>query len=86
MAQGKVVLHRVVWIDPAQRGRDVARHPPSGAGVSRQTQAAADPDHVRVERNDQLGWRHARPDAEIERIATHHPSKEQIQTLAAAAG
>jgi len=40
---------------------------------------------VRVERDDQLRRRHARPDAEIERVAPDHPPEEQIQALAAAA-
>ena len=69
----------------AQRRGDVARHPPARAGVARQPQAAADANHVRVERHDQLRRRHARPDAEIERVAPHHPAQEQIQPLAAAA-
>jgi hypothetical protein len=86
MAEREVVFDRVVGIDPAERGRDIARHLPSRAGIACQTQAAADPNHVRVEWNDQLGWRHARPDAEIERIATHHPTEEQVQALAATAG
>jgi len=40
---------------------------------------------VRVERHDELGGRHARPDPEIQRIAPHHPAKEQVQALAGAA-
>ena len=33
-----------------------------------------------------LAGRHARPDAEIERVAPDHPAQEQVQPLAAAAG
>ena len=56
---------------------------PARAGVARQPQAPADADHVRVERHDQPGGRHARPDAEIERVAPHHPAQKQVQPLAA---
>ena len=83
VAEREVVLHRIVRIERAQRRGDVARHPPARAGVARQPQAPADADHVRVERHDQLRRRHARPDAEIERVAPHHPAQEQIQPLAA---
>ena len=59
---------------------------PARAGVAGQPQAAADADDVRVERHDQRRRRHARPDAEIERVAPHHPAQEQVQPLAGAAG
>ena len=58
---------------------------PARARVARQPQTAADANDVRVERHDQLRRRHARPDAEIERVAAHHPAQEQIQPLAGAA-
>ena len=67
----------------AQRRGDVARHPPARARVRRQAQAAADADHVGVERHDQLRRRHPRPHAEIERVAADHPAQEQVQPLAA---
>ncbi len=82
VAEREVVLHRIERIERAQRRGDVARHPPARAGVRRQPQAAADADHVRVERHDQLRRRHARPDAEIERVAAHHPAQKQVQPLA----
>jgi hypothetical protein len=41
---------------------------------------------VRVERHDQLRRRHARPDAEVERVLPHHPAHEEIEPLAPAAG
>ena len=63
-----------------------ARHPPSRTGVAGQPQAAADPDHVRVERHDQRRRRHARPHAEVERVVPHHPAQEQVEPLAGAAG
>ena len=86
VAEREVVLDRVVRIEPAQRRGDVARHAPAGARIGRQAQAAADADHVRVERHDELRRRHARPDAEVERVAPHHPAQKQIQPLAGAAG
>lgn len=39
---------------------------------------------VRIERNDQLGGRHARPDAEIDLVRPHHPAQVQVQALARA--
>ena len=54
-------------IETPERRRDVLRHPPARARVASQTKAAADADHVRVERHDQLRRRDARPHAEIER-------------------
>ncbi len=58
-------------------------HP--GLIVAGQTQAASQPDHVRVERHDQPRRCHARPDAEVYRIAPYHPPQVQVQPLARAA-
>jgi hypothetical protein len=55
MADREVVFHGIGRIELSQRRRDVARHPPSRAGVLGQAQAAADADHVGVERHNQLG-------------------------------
>src|SRR5262249_27752022 len=71
MAQRIVVFDRIVRIEPAQRQGNVARHSPAGAGVPGQTQAPPDADDVRIERDDKLGWRHTRPDAEVQRIASN---------------
>src|ERR1035437_7362990 len=84
VAERVVVLDGVVRVEPPQRRRDVARHVPPGTRVAREPQAAPHTNHVRVERDDQLGGRYARPDAEIERVAPHHPSKKQVEALAAA--
>ena len=83
VAEREVVLTGSAGSSCAQRRGDVARHPPARARVPRQPQAAADANHVGVERHDQLRRRHARPDAEIERVAPHHPAQKQIQPLAA---
>jgi len=83
VADREVVADRVVRVEPAQRRRDVPRHAPAGAGVGREPQAAADANHVRVERHDQPGGRHAAPHPQIQRIAPHHPAQEEIQPLAA---
>ena len=50
-----------------------------------QTQAATDANHVRIERDDELRRRYARPHAEIERVPPDHPPQEQIHPFAAAA-
>lgn len=86
MAKREVIAHRIVRIEPAKRDGDVVRHFPARAGVARQTEAAADADDVRVERDDEPGGRHTRPDAKVERVASNHPAKKQIQTLAARSG
>jgi len=86
VAEREIVLDRIVGIEPAQRRGDVDGHPPSGTRVARQPEAAADADHVSIERDDQLRRRHARPDAEIERVAAHHPPEKQVEPLAARSG
>ena len=86
VAERKIEPDRIVRIDGAQRRRDVRRHPPARRRVARQSQAAAEPDDVRVERHDQLCRRDRRPDAEIHLVAPHHPAEEQVQPLARAAG
>ena len=43
-----------VGIERPQRRGDVGSHPPAGTDVPRQPQAAAQPDHVRVERHDRV--------------------------------
>jgi hypothetical protein len=53
MTQREVVLHRVPGIEGAQRLGDFARHRPAGAGVTRQAEAATDPDHMGIERHDE---------------------------------
>ena len=86
MAEREVVLDRVLRVEPAQRRRDVTGHGPAGAGVPREAKTPADADHVRVERDDERGGRDTGPDAEIQRVAPDHPSKKEIQPLAAAPG
>jgi hypothetical protein len=54
VAEREVVLDRIVRVEAAQRRRDVARHAPARTRVAREPQAAADADHVRVERHDEL--------------------------------
>ena len=61
---------------------DLPGHRPPGADVARQPKAASHPDDVRVERHDERRRRHGCPHAEIERVAAHHPSQEQVQALA----
>ena len=53
VAEGEVVLDRIERVEAAQRGRDVARHPPARARIRRQAEAAADANHVGVERDNQ---------------------------------
>ena len=52
-----------------------------GGAIARQPQALPQPNDVGVERHDQPRRRDARPDAEVDRIAPHHPAQEEIQRL-----
>ena len=86
VTEREVVFHGIRGIEPAQRVRDVTSHRPPRARVARQPQAPPDANDVRVERHDEPGRGHARPHAEIQRVAAHHPPQEQIEPLAGAAG
>jgi len=86
MTQREVILDRIGRIELSQRCRNVASHAPSRTRVARQPQAAADANDVRIERNDQLGGRDPRPNAEIQRVVPNHPAEEEIEALASAAG
>jgi hypothetical protein len=85
MADREVVPRRIVAVDPRQRCRDVARHFPAWTLQTRELEATADANDVGVERHDELGGRNPRPDAQVERVVSDHPSKKEIQALARAA-
>ena len=68
MADREVEPNRIDGIEAPQRVGDVSGHPPAGARVAGQAEAAADADHVRIERHDELRGRHAAPDAEVDPI------------------
>ena len=85
MTEGKVVLHGILGIERPQRLRDLAGHLPPGTRIFRQPETSPDSDHARVQRNDQLGGGDSRPDSEINRIASDHPAKKQVQQFASAA-
>jgi hypothetical protein len=53
MAQRKVIANGILRIDRTKRRRDFRRHLPSGTHVSREPQAATEPDDVRIEWNDE---------------------------------
>ncbi len=62
----------------AQRGGDVGRHLPARTDIPREPQAAAEPDDVGVERNDQPRLqRRPGPDAEIDFIGPDHPAQKK---------
>src|SRR5688572_26522355 len=50
VAQGEVVADRVQGIDVAERGSDLRRHPPARTRISRQPQAAPEPDDMCIQR------------------------------------
>ena len=86
VAQRKVVAHRVVGIHPAQRRSDVGGHFPAWRAVSRETKTLPQSDHVCIEGDDQARTRQTGPDAEVDRIPTHHPSQEEIQAFTRTTG
>jgi hypothetical protein len=86
MAQGEVETYWIIRIEASQCARDVRSHSPARAGIRRQTQAATQPDDVRVERHDELRGGHGRPRPEVDFIGPHHPTEVQVQPFAGAAG
>ena len=82
VAEREVVLDRIGRVQLAQRGRDVGGHLPPGTRVSRQSKAPPYTNHVRVERDDQPGRPHLRPESEIDRVAPDHPAQKQVEPLA----
>ena len=81
----EVESHGIGRIERPQRSGDVGRPSASRTSIARQLQALAQPNDVRIERHDQPVRRDARPDAEIDFIATDHPAQIQVQPLARAA-
>jgi hypothetical protein len=53
MTEREVVLHRVAGVEGTQRIGDFPGHRPARAGVTREAEAAADPDHMSIERHDE---------------------------------
>src|SRR5436190_22425649 len=86
VAERKIKTDGIVGIQRTQRRRDVCGHPPSGTGVSRQTKAPSEADHMRIERNNQFRVENPRTHAEVHLIASYHPTKKKIQHLSRAAG
>jgi hypothetical protein len=85
VTQRKIVANGIDRIERAQRPRDLRGHLPAGTRARGEAQAAAEANHVCVERDDELSRAHAGPAAGIDFIAPDHPAQEQIQPLAAAA-
>lgn len=86
MAKREVVLHGIVGIELAERGRDLfGRSPGCGAAI-RQTEIAADAMDVSVDRNDEFGGRD-RPESEIDTVRrTNHPPGVKNETFACTSG
>src|SRR4051794_39087031 len=86
MTEREIEADGVVRIQAAQRSGDVCGHLPSGTDITRQAQAAAQPDDVRVERDDEFGGGHVRPRSEIDLVSADHPAEKKVQALARAPG
>ena len=84
MTERKVVADRIDRIERPQRPRNLRGHLPARARARREAQAAAETNHVRIERDDELSRADAGPTAGIDFVAADHPAQEQIQPLAAA--
>src|SRR5262245_51139562 len=65
MAKRKVVPERIVRMQPAKALCNIQRHPPAGISHRRQSDVGGDSSDMRVQRNDQLPWRHAAPYAAV---------------------
>ncbi len=82
VAEREVELHRVVGVDPAERGRDLLRGPPGEIVPLRQPEVPRDPPDVGVERDHQGRAGHPGPDPEVDAVgAAHHPAQEQVEPL-----
>src|SRR5436190_5169022 len=85
MTKRKIVTHRIVRMQPLQAVSNVERHLPTGVAHIGQADIRRDARDVRIERNDELPWRNARPHAAINAVlGPHHPSQIEIQALAGA--
>src|SRR5262245_35803991 len=84
MADRIVKADGIIRIDLAERRCDVGRHLPSRARVTRQAQAASEPDEMCIEWNDEPRGGDSRPHSQIDLVAPDHPAEEQVQALARA--
>ena len=82
MAQGEVVLDRIIRIEISQRSTDLGSHVPARAAIACQPEATTDPGDMRVEWDDELRRRDISPATRIDAIAADHPAQKQIEALA----
>src|SRR5262245_59787176 len=82
MAEREIEFAGIVRIQLAKRRRDVGGHLPARARITRQSKAPPDANDVRVERHYQLRGGYLIPDSKIDRVASDHPSQEEVQPLA----
>lgn len=86
MAKRKVVLHRIVRIELAKRGRDLFGGRPSCRAAIGKPEIAADAMDVRVHGDDELR-RGDRPEAKIDAVGrSHHPPGVEHEALARTSG
>ena len=81
----EIVLYGVVGVEPPQPFRDVRGHGPACRLVAGQANATRDREDVSVEGNHERPGLDHRPHAEVDGVAPHHPTQEEVQALAGAA-
>ena len=86
VAERKIVLHRIVGIELAQRGGDLLGRGPRRRAAIGEPEVTADPMNVGVDRYHELGGRD-RPEAQIDAVSrANHPSRVENETFARTSG
>jgi hypothetical protein len=86
VAKREIVLHRIVRVELAKRGRDLFGGGPGCGATIGEAEIAADAMDVRVHRDHELRGRN-RPEAEIDAVrGTNHPPGIEDESLARTSG
>ena len=76
VAEGEVVLDRVVGIKTPQSGGNLQGHPPIGLIAAGETEVAADAPDMGVHRNYQFAGRDTAPESQVEPVGgPDHPAQ-----------
>ncbi len=81
MTEGEIVLKRIVRIEFFERRGNLDRGFPVLRFSAGQTDTPRYPTNMGIERNNELGFRDIRPDAEIDVPVPHHPPQKQAWSL-----
>ena len=86
VAQRKVVLHRIVWVELPQRSGDLFGRCPARCAALGQSEIETDSMDVSIDGDHELGGRN-RPEPEVDPVGgTNHPAGVENEALACASG